>query len=130
MRLREVLFGVSKWLRCDWRHLNLPLAVLRKRFAAPRLVFSLGMISVSSTSLRDQYHGHLSPFQLRALLNIRMVLKVLFNSTQLLRPQFTVVHFTSAKTQRHLGLVAIFQKANQIAQLNLIVPSPPFPDEI
>src|SRR6185503_16709933 len=36
--------------RCDWARLN-PLAVLRKRFAAARLVFNLGITTPSSCEL-------------------------------------------------------------------------------
>src|SRR5690606_28614680 len=41
-RLRLLGFLVRMWRRCDWARLN-PLAVWRKRFAAARLVFNLGM---------------------------------------------------------------------------------------
>ena len=41
-RLRLLGFLVRMWRRWDWVRLN-PLAVLRKRFAAARLVFNLGI---------------------------------------------------------------------------------------
>ena len=42
-RFRLVLFLVKIWRRCDELHLKAPDAVLRNRFAAPRLLFILGI---------------------------------------------------------------------------------------
>src|SRR6478735_416212 len=42
-RLRLVLFLVRMWLLNAWPALNLPVAVLRNRLAAARLVLILGM---------------------------------------------------------------------------------------
>lgn len=42
-RFRLALFLVRIWLRCDWRCLNLPEAILENRLAALRLVFNLGI---------------------------------------------------------------------------------------
>jgi hypothetical protein len=43
LRFRFVDFLVKIWLLNAWPHLNLPLPVLRKRFAAARLVLIFGM---------------------------------------------------------------------------------------
>ena len=42
-RFRFELFLVRMCRKCDWPRLNLPLPVLRKRLAAPRLVFNFGI---------------------------------------------------------------------------------------
>src|SRR3546814_19588001 len=48
------------WLRLAWPHLNLPEAVLRKRFAAPRWVLILGIADVLSGSCNwpGRWRGH------------------------------------------------------------------------
>ncbi len=46
LRLREVLFLVSMWLRSALRCLNRPDAVREKRLAAPLCVFIFGMLFV------------------------------------------------------------------------------------
>jgi len=43
---RLLLFLVRIWLRCDCRCLNLPEALLEKRFAALLLVFNFGIINL------------------------------------------------------------------------------------
>lgn len=42
---RLLVFFVRMWRACEWPRLILPVAVKRKRFAAPLCVFNLGIIS-------------------------------------------------------------------------------------
>src|SRR3546814_7845623 len=60
LRFRLVDFLVRMWLRLAWPHLNLPEAVLRKRFAAPRWVLILGIADVLSGSCNwpGRWRGH------------------------------------------------------------------------
>ena len=53
-RLRFVLFLVSMCRRWDELHLK-PPAVLRNLFAAPLLVFILGIVKISSGSVRISF---------------------------------------------------------------------------
>src|ERR1700730_11214698 len=54
-RFRLFVFLVRMWRACEWPRLILPVAVRRKRFAAPLCVFSFGIIaSFQISNLRSQ----------------------------------------------------------------------------
>jgi hypothetical protein len=57
-RLRLVGFFVKIWFKCDCLRLYPPEEVRLKRLAAPRLVLSLGMGSVSRSAF---IRGHVTP---------------------------------------------------------------------
>ena len=70
---------------------------------------------------RGDYHHHLTPFQARPLLNRSYVLQVGFHPVQKLQSQFLVGHFAPPETKGYLGLVAFFQKTNQISHFDLVI---------
>ena len=86
-RFRLLLFLVSIWLRCDWRCLNLPEAVLVNRFAALLFVFNLGialslLICNSSLSFGCQHHHHLPSFQFWDLLHSAVRFQIFLDPVQ------------------------------------------------
>src|SRR5262249_46726218 len=44
LRLRLAVLEVKIWRACEWPRLNFPVAVVRKRFAAPLCVLSFGIV--------------------------------------------------------------------------------------
>lgn len=46
-RFRLVVFLVKIWFACDFEKINLPVPVLRNRFAAARFVFIFGIVNIS-----------------------------------------------------------------------------------
>lgn len=134
------------WLRCDWARLNRPLAVLRNRFAAPRLVFILGITYsiagltrtedhprpkqagwkrgrplLNSLFLWRHHHDELSSFHFRKLLNGAVLFEILLDSLQQLDAKLLMRHLAATKPQRHFRLVAGRQKTNQIPQFDFVV---------
>ena len=87
-RFRLVLFLVKIWRRCEWLHLNPPEAVFLNRFAAPRLVFNLGIVfsdgilNLILFLFRGQRHGHLSPLHFWKLFHCCMLDKISFDPFQ------------------------------------------------
>lgn len=71
--------------------------------------------------VRTEDHHHLTAFHLGELLNHRMFLQVSFHTFQKCEPKFLVGNFTATETQGNLGFVAFLQKADQAAQLDLII---------
>src|SRR6516165_9486704 len=135
-----------------WRRLAAyrlkPFAVLRKRLAAARLVFNLGivqlLVSVApfARRLRTRYgrtlgtatrprwalllfrcknHDHLLAFHERVLLDHRMRSEVGRNPVEELATDVLVHHLAAAEPQGHLGLIALRQEAGEITQLDLVI---------
>src|SRR5689334_23708795 len=76
-----------------------------------------GDCSVHRLLLGRQHHDHLTPFELGHLLDHPVGIEIGPYTLQQLHAEFLVCHLTAAEPQRHLGLVALFEKADQIAQL-------------
>jgi hypothetical protein len=70
---------------------------------------------------RRQDHDHLAAFHLRKLLDLAMRLQVSLQALQHAHADFLVSHFTTAETQRDLGLVTLFQELGQVAQLDVVI---------
>jgi hypothetical protein len=66
-------------------------------------------------------HHHLSPLQPRVLFHRSIVFQIGFHALQELSAKFLVRHFAPPKTKRHLRLIPVFQKSNQVSQFNPIV---------
>src|ERR1700733_1156390 len=131
------------WRR--WAEYRLkPFAVLRKRLAAARLVFNLGIdlsfysypvAEAPRASLRAsgtiplllfgcKYHDHLLALHHRVLLDDARTGEVDDYPIEELAANVLMHHLTAAETQCHLGLVPLGEKADQITQFDLIVRLP------
>src|SRR5918998_1593570 len=95
-RLRLLVFLVRMWRAWLWPRLILPVAVVRKRLAAPLCVFSFGMIASPSAIFPPR-------------LDLRDVLQVLFEPLQKLRAEFAVRNLAPAKEDGGLHLVALLE---------------------
>jgi hypothetical protein len=71
--------------------------------------------------LRRKQHYHLAAFNARALIDYRHVFQVGFDPIKQLQTKILVSHLAAAEAKRDLGLVAVFEEAAQVAQLDLIV---------
>ncbi|CAD9225256.1 hypothetical protein BCEN4_480099 [Burkholderia cenocepacia] len=88
-----------------------PLSNLRATRAGPLLLF-----------LRREHHDHLAPFHLRHLLDLADFLEIRAQTLEHPHTDFLVSHFTAAETQRDLRLVALFEEAHEIAELDVVIP--------
>ena len=72
--------------------------------------------------LRSEHHDHLAAFDLRwEGFDYCQFNQIVFHAVKHFHTDLLVGHLTTAETQRDLGLIAIFEKANQAAELYLIV---------
>src|SRR5689334_1311102 len=71
--------------------------------------------------LRGQQHHHLPALQPRKLFYDAIRLEVAANTLQQAHAEFLVRHLAPAEPQRHLRLVALAEKADQVAHLDLVV---------
>ena len=70
---------------------------------------------------RRNHHDHLPTFELRELLDQNQISQFVSNSRQQCQPQLLVGNFPTPKPQGDLALVAIIQKALDVAQLDVVV---------
>ena len=68
----------------------------------------------------DQHH-HLPALHSRELFDYADLFQIISYTFKQAHPEFLVRHFPPAEAQGHFGLVALGQKANEIAQLDLII---------
>lgn len=71
--------------------------------------------------LRRKHHDSLATFHFREGLHYGQLFQIVFDTIQNVQAEVLMCHFTTAETQCDFGLVALFQKANQVAQFYLIV---------
>ncbi len=72
--------------------------------------------------LRSEHHDHLAAFDLRwEGFDYCQFNQIVFHAVKHFHTDLLVGHLTTAETQRDLGLIAIFEKANQAAEFYLIV---------
>src|SRR5690349_17110151 len=71
--------------------------------------------------LRGQHHDHLAPFHLRHLLDLTDFVKVGAQPLEHAHTDFLVSHFAATETQRDFRLVAVFEEANEIAELDVVI---------
>src|SRR5215470_3162651 len=71
--------------------------------------------------LRRQHHDHLPPLQLGPLLYDPVGVEVRSYTLQQLDAELLVRHLAPAETQRNFSLIALGEKSDQVAQLDLIV---------
>ena len=72
--------------------------------------------------LRSEHHDHLTAFDLRwEGFDYCQFNQIVFHAVKHFHTDLLVGHLTTAETQRDLGLIAIFEKANQAAEFYLIV---------
>src|SRR5436305_6076291 len=142
-------FLVRMWRLNAMERLTLPLPRTRNRFFAPLLVFILGMTAaflfaahsgalrrrgfstglglvgwmglLRQRLLRRQKHHHLPSFHTRKLLDRGERLQVVPNSLQQANAEFLMRHLAPAEPQRDLRLVALTQKTDEVAQLDLVI---------
>src|SRR5574343_190449 len=125
-----------------------PPARIEKRFLALLLVFILGILMLlndmpSGGSRRERLHypkalvwvllyylllfgrpddhDHLTTFHLRHLLDGTNGLEVCLDSLQLTHAEFLVRHFAAPEAQGHFDLVALFQEARHVPELDLVI---------
>lgn len=70
---------------------------------------------------RRKRHAQLSAFHLRKLLHHRVFNEIRFDSFQEVHPQFAVRQFPTAKPNGDFCLIAVRQKADETAQLDLVI---------
>src|SRR3990167_2373219 len=68
-----------------------------------------------------QHHHHLPAFHIGKLLDHTMLYQVTPDALDQAHADLLMSHFTAAKTQRDFGLVAVFQKLDQVTQLDVVV---------
>src|ERR1700730_11820016 len=68
-----------------------------------------------------KYHDHLPAFHLRKLLDLAVGLEVGLEPFQHAKADILVRHFTAAEAQRDLSLVALVEKLDQVAQLDVVI---------
>src|ERR1019366_438316 len=73
------------------------------------------------TWLWGQHHHHLPAFHLGKLLDNAMLCQVRSYALDQAHADFLVSHFTTTKTQCDFGFVAIIQKLDQVAQLDVVI---------
>ncbi len=67
--------------------------------------------------LRSEHHDHLAAFDLRwEGFDYCQFNQIVFHAIKHFHTDLLVGHLTTAETQRDLGLIAIFEKANQAAE--------------
>ena len=71
--------------------------------------------------LRRDDHDHLTAFHLRHLFRLAELFEIGLQTFQHTSADFLVSHLTTAETQRDLGLVALFEEAGQITQLDVVI---------
>jgi len=129
-RFLFVDFLVRMWLLPARIRLIFPFPVLRKRFAAPRLVFIFGIStcswgpvgpSISSTCDRRENHRHDPAFKAREGFNLPHVLEILRDSKEDLPSQLGVRHLPSPKHHGQLDLVSLFQEPPRVAGLEVVI---------
>src|SRR5688572_106868 len=138
-RLRFLVILVRMWRRLAWPRLK-PFAVLRKRFAAARLVFNLGIVfscfdlftplaragGVSAVTRRSlllgrDHHGDLASFHRSMLFDRAVVGEIDHQSVEEFPPDLRVGHLPAAEPHGYLGLVTVGQEPDQITQLDLVI---------
>lgn len=71
--------------------------------------------------LRSEHHDHLAPFHFRHLLDLTDFVEVRAQAFQHAHTDFLVSHFAATETQRDFRLVAVVEKANEVAQFDVVV---------
>jgi len=70
---------------------------------------------------RHQQHGHLPPFGPGQLIHSCQLRHVIFNTLEQFSTQFHMGHFSTTKPYGNFRAVAIFDKFNQLLQLDLVI---------
>src|SRR5579885_1539442 len=139
------------WRWCEWLRLKPPLPVRAKRLAAPRLVFSLGILVISmfvcpsgsacarlggrnaacglaattTKNLLALFRGHdhhgLASFELGRLFDLGQAFEIGLDAVYELETQLLMGQLAALVAQRDLDLVALFQETHQGAQFGLVV---------
>ena len=66
-------------------------------------------------------HDHLPAFHLGHLFDRAQLFEIVPYPGEKLRAQFLVRHFPTSESQRHFGLVAVFEEFAQLAHLHIVV---------
>jgi len=70
---------------------------------------------------RSKHHHHLTAFEFGHSLDLSQLGQIVAHALKNAHAQLLVSHLTAAEPQRDFSLVALFQEAAQIAQLDLVV---------
>jgi hypothetical protein len=71
--------------------------------------------------LRSEHHDHLAPFHFRHLLDLTDFIEVRAQALEHTHTDFLVGHFAATETQRDFRLVAVFEEADEVAQLDVVI---------
>src|SRR5262245_2394750 len=107
------------WRRKARRRFTLPFAVILKRFAAARLVFSFGI--ASSFLLRDQHHRHAAAFHARLLLDGRDVAELVRDAVEHRLPELGMRDRAATEEDRDLHPVSVAEEVADVADLEVDV---------
>src|SRR6185295_5832012 len=78
-------------------------------------------MTMRSASTRTYHHHHLPPFHERLLFNGAVVLQVGLHALEQSGADLLVNHLSAPEPERDLGLVALRQELDEVAELDLIV---------
>ena len=128
-RFLFVDFLVRMWLLFARILLIFPFPVLRKRLAAPRLVFIFGISSCSwgpeghwlRLFDRRENHRHHPAFKARVGFDHPHFLEILRDAKEYLPSQLGVRHLPSPKHHGQLDLVSLFQEPPSVTGLEIVV---------